>query len=1454
MRKNWLGITLLMGLMVHDTAPAQGNVYLQAQQSSPAQPLTVQAYASKGTVFNLYKILEPEKLFSQKDISSAKTDTLKKTFVRKAVLRNRHAEKVQFGRVPAGVYLVKAGNTSQVLLVSDLGMVIKRDQKQTLFYTVHRETGQPLAAKIWNNNKKLWANKQGLLLLNKSTKDHQEFVARYGDHWAVSNASWNKYAAEDIRGHVYTDRPVYRQGHKVGFKGVLRDGKTLEPLANKKLKVRVFSPYRDEVYKTELTTDAYGGVSSEFELSAGAKLGRYSIELLDPKSEDEARISGRFQVEAYQKPEYSVTVTPSEKNAVQGDKISVKVSAKYLFGGAVSGAKVNYNITREPVYSYGWYDDGAYYGSDLVIREEARLNELGELDILLPLAKDKDGRMRYRIQARVEDESRKSVNSMASVTAYPAALNVSSKTKNYMYNAGENIPIQLETQDLKEQGQAATVKVELIQQDWKRVKGKWTKIERPVATTTTKTNPKGQGIVQLKAKNGGGYLIKSTVKDSKGRQSTNSSFVWVIKKGEDFGWNFRNLQLQLDQDEYKPGDTATVLVGNPKPGSSVLLTLEGDRLRRWVVLKGKGSTLTYSFKVTKEMSPNIYVAASSMAEGEHYSESKQVTVKRQDNKLDVAITSDKEKYKPGEAGKLKIQVKDHQGKGVAADLALSVVDEAIYLIRKDDSPSLLEVFEAEKSNVVGTRHSNSFHFENIRKKTTAHAGMADMAAETAPAEEAAKELAMTKGEKEDPVTPRQDFKDTLLWVPHLTTDAQGNAEVEVKYPDNLTTWRTTTRAQTKLPRFGENTHKTLVTKDVIARLSLPNFLVKGDQATIANIVNNTLPQPQQGKGKLELKGLTPIGLSPLISSGQSFTVGAEDRVRLDQPVRASSVGKAELTFTARTPGGNDALKLPLNVKARGYYEQRSFVGSAQQAAEIKVPANTNAKTLKLNVSITPSLLSAVAPALEYLVGYPYGCTEQTMSRFLPALLAKEALGAEAIPGGSKRLKKITEVGLARLEKFQHNDGGWNFWEHDESTLEMSAYVMGGLWKAQKVGANVDKEMLRRGFEYLKKQVAKDTHRPAERATAYRVLAEAGKVNKAQLLRFAKRSDLKAYSLAQVALSQHFAGQKTEAAKTLARLKVKKKTANSGNLVYWGEAKNTWYNYWDENRIQVTAGALEALAYLEPKSPLIAKASQWLLSNRQGPRWVSTQDTASVINAALALPKVSDAPRDVKVKLDGKVQDTIQVSGKQAGQLELGTTGLKEGKYQVSLEGAAPGTTFAAELSYAREPAQLNARNKGIALNRKYERLMPQWNAKKKRYQYKREPLVQNGQMKPVQTGDLVLVTLTVEPRQDARYMIISDPIPAGMKALDERSILADPDDYGWDSWNYWYSGRDLLDDRVDLYAGSVSGKQTMTYMMRAQIPGRFTALPSHAFLMYDPDVLGYSAAATFNIKDKQDQK
>ncbi|WP_407572598.1 alpha-2-macroglobulin family protein [Deinococcus altitudinis] len=1482
-QRTWKRSLLLAGLLLAGLVPAQSQISLYGGLYKTGQAVDIEVEAPLGTVFTLARIVDPAAMFNAtKDPHSPQIPGGAGTrTVQTLRLTRGMGQKLRLGKLPSGVYVLRSGTgrsggVGTVVLVSSLGMVVKRDQSQALTYTADQNSGQTRAAKVWAlRGGNTTANGDGLATFEGEAGSGEVYLARFGNDWAVSGASWNSYAAPLVKGYVYTDRPVYRPGQHVEFKAVLRKAGTLAPLAGRPVRVTVFSPFDDQLFRRTLTTNRYGSLSAGLDLPQGAKLGeyRFTVEPAGADADGQSDVSGSFQVQAYQKPEYAVTLSPSRARAVQGEKVSVHVSARYLFGGNVSGARVNYNVTRAPYYPPGFdveslpqeqQDEGQDYGSDLVIQDETRLNQNGDLDLTLPLERDADGRaVSYRIEAEVEDESRRTVSAQTRVIAFPAAINVEASTDNYIYTAGNPVRVALDTRDLQGTPRAAPVTLDLIRQNWADTGGTWKRSETRVSRTQVSTDARGLLSAVVRAPRGGGYLLRATVRDAQGRVSSSENFVWVLKPGEDWGWNYNDMTVQLDRKKYAPGDTATVLIGNPKPGAAVLVTLEGDRLRRSVVLRGKGSVLTYKFPVTADMTPNIYVAAASLGDGKFYSHDTRVRVPRKDAELSVSVTPQRARYAPGEVGKFSVSVKNAAGQGVPAEVALGVVDQAIYLVQRDTALPLLKVFGAERDNAVGTDSSLNFYFSQGTLAGRPAAPMSSAA--FAQSKEDARSAAAAP---EQQINPRQDFRDTILWVPNLVTDAQGRAEVTVKFPDNLTTWVATARAQTQAARFGQATGTALSTKDVIARLSLPPFLVRGDTVTLSGLVNNTLGKPVSGTARMELGGLSGQSGAALTPAGARLDLAANGRARSDVLALASTVGTSSVTFTARTGSGNDALKLPLPVKARGYEVTQSAVGSGAAPLKLTVPADANARTLALRLNLTPSLLSAVGGALEYLVGYPYGCTEQTMSRFLPALLARQTfknqLGSAAqLPAGVvKDLPAITEAGLARLALFQHEDGGWNFWQWDDSTLEMSAYVTEGLLRAKGLGAKVDNAVLDKALTYLTARAADPKERQADRAGAYRALAEAGRVRLPQLRAFAARRDLQPYTLAQTALALRAAGQTQTARDLLDRLKARRLSGQGGALVHWetprGQAgQGGWYDFWDDNSVQVTATALEALARLDPGSPLIPGVSQWLLSNRRGPKWISTQDTTSVIIAALALKPVGSAvARTVTVSLDGQEVGHVKVTGDRAPGLDLPTAQLGAGGHTLTLIGAPAGLTASAQLSFAREPAELRSdASQGLRLTRRYERLDPVWDAPNKRYTYRRTPLLRAGQLQPVTSGDLVLVTLTVQPEHhSARYLLVSDPVPAGMKALDERSLaisgLPDPDETDWESWNYWYAGRDLLDDRVDLYADYLEGRQTMTYLLRAQTPGTFTALPTHAFLMYDPEVQGYGAAATLTVRDR----
>ena len=167
----------------------------------------------------------------------------------------------------------------------------------------------------------------------------------------------------------------------------------------------------------------------------------------------------------------------------------------------------------------------------------------------------------------------------------------------------------------------------------------------------------------------------------------------------------------------------------------------------------------------------------------------------------------------------------------------------------------------------------------------------------------------------------------------------------------------------------------------------------------------------------------------------------------------------------------------------------------------------------MTVQVAPSIAVTMLDALPYLIDYPYGCTEQTMSRFLPTVVVAKTLSDLGVPRevvatrlfggieqksvdktqpkGKKDLEKLDEMtraGLMRLYDFQHSDGGWGWWKQGDSDHHMTAYVVWGLALARDAGISVRSGVIERGVAYLQTELVKEELDPDRQAWMLHALA------------------------------------------------------------------------------------------------------------------------------------------------------------------------------------------------------------------------------------------------------------------------------------------------------------------------------------------------------------------------------
>jgi uncharacterized protein YfaS (alpha-2-macroglobulin family) len=632
----------------------------------------------------------------------------------------------------------------------------------------------------------------------------------------------------------------------------------------------------------------------------------------------------------------------------------------------------------------------------------------------------------------------------------------------------------------------------------------------------------------------------------------------------------------------------------------------------------------------------------------------------------------------------------------------------------------------------------------------------------------------------DAVQVRRLFADTALWAPAVVTDAHGDATVRVTWPENLTRWRARAVAVGAGGEIGNADTVLQTKKDLLVRLSAPRFVVERDILTLSATIQNGLPHAASvrvrlklGSAAAELMQKDPASQASASPAESVIDVPANGEKRVDWNVRALKAGRLPVAVTALSAEGSDAMEVSLPVSIHGAERVVTQAGVLREQNQVTLaidapgnPADPNAEVV---VHLQPSLAVVALDALPYLIDDPYGCVEQTLSRFVPAVVVKKTLndlgydlqtlrrraaGSRSVaqqpgvrrtsnspytasaarldaaassltpplPGehaaspvfSAARLRAVVTGSLERLRAMQHADGGWGWWAHDDTDAAMTAYVVYGLLMARDAGTAIDPGMLRQGLGALKRIVSeeKDLNRLTfeVRVLAMEPKSRAGvrAITTGRL--FAAREKLSIYSKALLALGLHDLGHDAEARIVLSNIEDAAHSDDSAGTVTWEETQAWWQ--WYNDAVETHAAVLQAYLAIQPGHRLVPRIVQWLAHEREGVRWSSTRETAM---AVLALARYARANRELTPDYTltvtcGSMKRQLRVTPANAllfdGRLRLSGATLSAGA-PLTITKSGTGTLYytVASRSFSQEE-RLKPVAGDLAVARRYFRLIP----------------------------------------------------------------------------------------------------------------------------------------------------
>lgn len=1309
-----------------------------------------------------------------------------------------YVQTVKLPNLAEGLYYVsvQAGDLrqGQYLNVSRIGLVAKSGRGRTSAYVASLDEGKPLSnarIQIFQGGSKVGetrtaADGQAEFALPSGAM----ILATHQGSQALLDLPGSGNSEDGLRLFGYTERPVYRPGDEVHFKGILRQwtdrAYSVPPAYD--FDIEVLDPDDVRIFQGKGKADDFGTISGSMRLGGEAIPGMYRFVLKSGPWEN----SIPFEVAAYRKPEFTVGVSSEKPYWILGDRVRMKVRAAYYFGGPVVGAGVKAYVNRNPLSNVSFepesdeeYDEeGGGYG-DFVGEYAATTDEKGEAWIEFPAdAPPVASDFEYQVEASVGDEANQFFSGTGSVRVLQGDVRLTVRPEDYAAPADSEVAFEIEASSLAQDGASLTgreVEVRYGHEEWNDGASRF--IERGVARAALNTGLKA--TVQVPSGKEGSLAVRARIKDNTGRWVQTESDVWIAG-GEFSSRDSARIEARLDKRRYVQGDTASLLIRSPIATGSAWVTVETDRilLRRVVDLSSGASEV--SIPVTADVFPNATVSVVRVQGKQLVQSAQELYVDLAPKDLKVTVVPDREKAQPGESVRYRVRTVGPDGKPVEADLSLAVVDESVYAIRRDRT-DILRGFYPRRWSSVNTAYSFA-------------------------------EIYLDGGDKGGEVPIRSDFRDVAAWIPNVRTDANGEASVEVSLPDNLGTWRATAIAATRDTLVGMGTSSLVASKPLMVRITSPRILVEGDEVEAAITVQGETT----GDASLELRaeGLEVAGTPPsgIRLEGQPVT----HRVTL----RAVRPGPAKLIATSRAAQASDGVEQTLRIVPRTVEGQRSVSKAVEGTGRLDPPElPSEAQAFGAELTIAPSLASGMIQSLDSLIGFPYGCVEQTMSRFLPSLLLSQILADVDFPAKAMVPTMVAD-GITRLRGMQQPDGGWGWWEYDDADAFLTAFVLDGLARAAKAGYDVPETTLSRAFSWAESLAASPDLKIALRDRLYLswVLARLGQGETARkMMSRADPTQAKEAEFALAALALDSLGEKELPARLLTGLR--QAAQGSGSVAFWNSGESDGYG------AEPTAYALLALSQLAPGDPLTTRAVNYLMATRRASGWASTRDTCLALVALSEIVRKQERPQaETTVQVNQVEERLALLAPAVARPIEVG----KPADITVP-----EGRVYATLTSRYRTPAPTKpVSSQGIEVERAYYALRPQ------RTQDGRLRLLPSGSpVTSAQSGELLRCQITLRLAQDTEYLLIEDFLPANLRAQEQETPEWQED------WAFWWDRVVLRDDRIAFFKRELpKGEHRFTYVVRAEGAGKAAALPVQAGNMYAGEDMALGAVSTFEVR------
>lgn len=1301
-------------------------------------------------------------------------------------------------------------------------------------------------------------------------------------NWANGIGAWEFGYTQDVRAphneiYMYTDRPIYRPGQTIYFRGVVRqafNGRYELPTINE-----VTINLKD-ANGTQLTTfnaplSPYGTFNGQFKLPEDAVPGYYTFE----NSVLQFYLS--FQVAEYRKPEIELSVDLSAEEIKLGEAAQANVEARYFFDAPAGNVEVHWALYTKPDhfhfprYSTGllddsWLDAFHFPGSDsgylgkLLEEGTAQTTPEGILSIELPAIPEPPSGMPgestqlVTLEVTAKDESGLPVSARAAMRVHPAGFYIGIRPDQWTGNANLPLGFEVLTVDWAQNPSGERELVAVFKQvRWEKTVDQfgfptYEPVYSPVSSSNLATGTDGKARLSFVPPNAGTYLLEVS-----GDGARTQTLVWVGGAGSASWPDLPNQRFELtaDKESYKAGETAGIFIPNPFPTNSLaLVTVERGTVSKAEVLLINGSGKQYSLPLTADDAPNVYVSVTVMGQGNDFRQGLvNLPVEPDAQKLNVQVLSTPAEAGPRDNVTLDVLVTDSAGQPVQGEFSLAVVDKSVLALADPNAEDILPAFY--KNQPLGIETGLSLAVYSGRNLLFPGG--------------------LGGGGDENVTVVREEFPDTAYWNPSLITNSEGRGQATMTLPDSLTTWQVDVRGLTTDTKVGQAQTEIISTKALLIRPVTPRFLVTGDHVLMAAIVNNNTSGPLSVSVNLQGEGFV---LDEPEKATRQVSLPANGRARVEWWGVAGPADTADLVFSASTSGSPalqdsarpvwGALPILQYTAPQAFVSGGALRGAASQQEIISFPRTfTPAAGGGLEVELSPSLAGSLLSGLEAMeIPEVSLSAEATLSYLLPNLEVYRALTNAGLsdPALTERVTTNIGAGISRLIHLQNEDGGWSWWgKGEQSDAYITAYVFFGLLRARGTGIAVDDGVLQRAGVYLQKldfTVNNDTRAPQldDLVFIQFVLAQANSSGETTLnALYEARDRLSPASAALLASVFNTINPADPRIRDLIS-NLEANAIQTSSSAHWETPEANLFSR--GSPVYTTAVVVYVLAQLDPANQIVFNAVRYLTAHRDahGLWGIGHENAWAMMALNNAMVGFGDLSADFSFNaaLNGSPLANGDVAGAQV---------LTPVKAQVPIEYLAPNSPNLLTITREDGPGRLYY-NAVLRLNRPVEEVEP-LDAGMQIERVYCDPAQPDG-CTPLSTLKLgtdktITARLTLTLPHDAYYVLVEDFIPAGMEVLNRAlktsqqgvdagsvEVQFDDKDPFANGWGWWlFNDPQIRDDGI-LYTATYlpAGTYTLTYTLVPLQAGEYRVLPAHAWQSFFPEVQGTSAGTVFKIE------